>query len=130
MGLSLTVDVRPQLTMLGNAGDAITDGLEKGLQEAAEIGADWVDGQLNSVLRKQTPYYRLQVTARPAGQNWVISDGGVIYGPWLEGVSRRNQSTRFKGYHTFRLIAQLLAREAYVFVERNIDLAVKRAMGR
>jgi hypothetical protein len=32
----------------------------------------------------------------------VVQDGGVIYGPWLEGVGSRNRTTRFKGYFTFR----------------------------
>ena len=27
----------------------------------------------------------------------------VLYGPWLEGTSSRNTSTRFKGYRIFRL---------------------------
>jgi len=31
-----------------------------------------------------------------------VSDGGYLYGPWLEGTSQRNKSTRFKGYGTFR----------------------------
>ena len=35
-----------------------------------------------------------------------IGDGGVIYGPWLEGTSSRNQTTRFKGYASFRRTAQ------------------------
>lgn len=41
----------------------------------------------------------------------IISDGGVIYGPWLEGTSSRNQSTRFKGYSSFRKTAQWLQKE-------------------
>jgi hypothetical protein len=31
-----------------------------------------------------------------------IHDSGVVYGPWLEGTSRRNNTTRFKGYRSFR----------------------------
>jgi hypothetical protein len=27
---------------------------------------------------------------------------GEVWWPWLEGVSERNRTTRFKGYHTFR----------------------------
>jgi hypothetical protein len=27
---------------------------------------------------------------------------GVAWAPWLEGVSKRNKATRFKGYHLFR----------------------------
>lgn len=125
--LSFEVDVRPQLTMLGNAGDAISDGISKGVQEAAEVGADWVDERLNRVLRKQTPYYRLQITTKPDGPNWKITDGGVIYGPWLENGGRRR--TRFRGYNTFRIIRQRLAQQAYVFVERNVMVAVRKVMG-
>lgn len=35
-----------------------------------------------------------------------VTDGGIIYGPWLEGVSSRNKTTRFKGYAQFRRAAQ------------------------
>lgn len=126
MGLSLTVDVRPQLTMLSDLEEVIPEGLDLGLREAAEIGSDWIDERLNQVLRKQTPYYRLQINAKPFGEGWSINDAGVVYGPWLEGVSRRNQTTRFKGYRTFRETRQRLEREAYVFVERHIMDAVKR----
>jgi len=38
----------------------------------------------------------------------MITDGGAVYGPWLEGASSRNQSTRFKGYGTFRKTAQYI----------------------
>jgi hypothetical protein len=33
---------------------------------------------------------------------WKVDDNKCINGPWLEGTSSRNQSTRFKGYGTFR----------------------------
>lgn len=128
-GLSIDVDLTPQLSALSMIGDDIPDGLDKGIQEAAEIGADWIDERLNQVLRRQTPYYRLQVATRSTPPGWTITDGGVVYGPWLEGVSRRNQTTRFRGYRTFRTIAQRMARESVVFVERNIMLALRKAMG-
>ena len=37
-----------------------------------------------------------------------IHDSGVVYGPWLEGTSSRNQTTRFKGYSSFRKVKQWL----------------------
>lgn len=126
MPYDLTVDVRPQLRMLADVEDGIVEGLDKGLQEAAEIGSDWVDERLMSVLRTQTPYYRIQVRADPFGQGWRIHDNGVVYGPWLEGTSRRNARSRFKGYATFRRIRQRVYAEAHVFVERHIMDAVRR----
>jgi len=44
----------------------------------------------------------LQNQARRDGAHWKISDNGVIYGPWLEGVGSRNATTRFKGYANYR----------------------------
>ncbi len=37
---------------------------------------------------------------------------GVAWAPWLEGTSKRNRSTRFKGYHLFRKTAEQLQDEA------------------
>lgn len=42
----------------------------------------------------------------------LVHDTYVAYGPWLEGVGSRNETTRFKGYHTFRIIAAELNTEA------------------
>lgn len=46
------------------------------------------------------------VTTRVESTTAVItgqSSKGEAWWPWLEGTSKRNQSTRFKGYFTFRL---------------------------
>ena len=54
--------------------------------------------------------------ARPSRS---LDDRGVK-GPWLEGVSRRNSSTRFKGYHTFRLITGQLQAKAGSIAQRRL----------
>ena len=41
----------------------------------------------------------------------------VTYGPWLEGTSSRNQTTRFKGYAGFRRAAQQLDSRAEAIAE-------------
>ena len=43
---------------------------------------------------------------------------GVTWGPWLEGTSKRNQSTRFKGYHLFRKTRLELDRQAGPIAEQ------------
>jgi hypothetical protein len=49
---------------------------------------------------------------------------GVVWTPWLEGTSRRNDTTRFKGYHLFRKTRLRLARnwrkDAQAELERYI----------
>jgi hypothetical protein len=37
---------------------------------------------------------------------------GVVWAPWLEGTTRRNESTHFGGYHLFRKTRLQLDREA------------------
>jgi hypothetical protein len=50
----------------------------------------------------------------------LVHDTRVTYGPWLEGVGSRNATTRFKGYHTFRIIATELNTEAADIAEREL----------
>jgi len=37
-----------------------------------------------------------------------IDDSKVVYGPWLEGTGSRNETTRFKGYSSFRRTTQFM----------------------
>lgn len=74
-------------------------------QTIASKGADMVQANLGGVLKHPTGYYESNVSAHGN----VVQDGGVIYGPWLEGVGSRNSPvTRFPGYHTFRRTTQEL----------------------
>jgi hypothetical protein len=54
-----------------------------------------------------------------------IHDSEVVYGPWLEGVSSRNEQTRFKGYAMFRNATQQLERMKGGILEHR----VRQAMG-
>jgi hypothetical protein len=49
------------------------------------------------------------------GSTWQVkgeNTQGEVWWPWLEGESRRNFSTRFKGYHTFRIVKNIYRRKA------------------
>lgn len=61
---------------------------------------------LNRRIKHPTPYYETQLRTTLVADSIVVNDSGVIYGGWLEGTSRRNQATRFKGYHAFRNATQ------------------------
>lgn len=78
---------------------------------------------------------------RPTGHAWsqvevirdpdpMVWDGGIIYGPWLEGVSSRNKTTRFKGYRTFRRMTQELNRRATRIANSLIPPFLQRMGGR
>jgi hypothetical protein len=54
---------------------------------------------------------------------------GVVWSPWLEGTSKRNQSTRFKGYHLFRLTRQQLQERAPQIGQAELDKVMPRIGG-
>jgi len=67
-----------------------------------------VQQYLDQSIKHPTPYYETQIMVQHLGHDDVVHDRGIIYGPWLEGTSRRNQTTRFKGYASFRRARQAL----------------------
>jgi hypothetical protein len=56
----------------------------------------------------------------------VIDDSKVVYGSWLEGVSSRNDKTRFKGYAMFRKAHDKLERMAGEILQHAVERLVKR----
>lgn len=98
-------------------------------EHLAEVGADMVRTELMHVLRRETPYYRTQITTTEMYGRHVITDGGVVYGPWLEGTSERNKTTRFKGYATFRRMAQKLDADSVNIVREQVFRMVRELNG-
>jgi len=112
----------------GRAAKASDDALEDWKRTLATVGASMVRSNLNMVLRRQTPYYRLRVEAQPEHPDWKITDQGVIYGPWLEGTGSRNRTTRFKGYATFRRTTQQINARAVALGQNIVAWYVDRVM--
>jgi len=97
----------------GRAGRAVTAYLDVATKKVAEEGVHIVRQQLQINIKHSTGYVESRVTTdRSNSGNAQVTGGGVIYGPWLEGVSTRNQATRFKGYHSFRKATALLQHRA------------------
>ena len=46
---------------------------------------------------------------------------GVVWTPWLEGTSKRNEGNRFKGYHLFRKTRLALQKRAPEVGQRELD---------
>ena len=70
-------------------------------------------------------HYRRNLQSRVEGLTGIISDGGVIYGSWLEGTSSRNQTTRFKGYASFRKTRDWLDKQTPKVMEEHINRFVR-----
>jgi len=59
-----------------------------------------------------------------------IHDSGVVYGPWLEGTSSRNLSTRFPGYSSFRRTKDYLDKLSPKILNAHIKKATKQMNGK
>ena len=110
----------------GQASAAVTAFLNEATTSVADEGVNMVHAQLGSVLRHPTGYYESRIVTDRATDGSTVTDSGVIYGPWLEGVSSRNQSTRFKGYATFRRITQKLQDKAGPIANETLRRFISR----
>ena len=72
---------------------------------AAQALAD-VQEILDANIKRPTPYYETQINIARDGDDLLVNDRGIVYGPWLEGTSKRNEETSFKGYHAFRVATE------------------------
>ena len=84
--------------------------------------------QMNKSGRATGRYQSELQTSNLAYNDIRISDP-VVYGPWLEGSSNRNRSTRFKGYKLWRKTAQVLLDDAGKIAEKRMPELVKRLGG-
>lgn len=99
--------------------DAVIDAfLDEATREVAQQGYANVMNILNREIQNPTPYYETQVVVDQAVDGFVVHDRGVIYGPWLEGLSSRNAATKFKGYAAFRRATQQLETKVIGLAER------------
>lgn len=121
--VSIEVDVHSHGPVFDGRASAAVRAFERAAeQEIAETGVNLVRSELSRVLRHPTGYYSSRVSA----DGNQVNDGGVIYGPWLEGVGSRNKTTRFKGYFTFRRVGQRLDRQAKHIAGRVLPKYLRR----
>lgn len=99
---------------------------DRGQEEVADAALERVQYFLDRSIKHPTPYYETQIIHQRKGLFDVVHDRGIIYGPWLEGVSFRNTRSRFKGYASFRKATQAVDKIAPDIVERVIARNIGR----
>ncbi len=108
MAAEIDVGIDMDVALLGARGRAAIDRFNEDATEAvsAQLLADWHDN-LNASIRHPTPYYETQLAIHRVSPTMAgVTDRGVVYGPWLEGTSSRNRTTRFRGYSALRRARQ------------------------
>jgi len=103
--------------------------------QIAAIGATWIKIEAHGFDksgRGGTGAAAEGVELISQGRDWVIR-GGVREGsyswPWLEGDSPRNNTTEFKGYHTFRRTRLRMRRQVTPWAQQEIDDFIVRMGG-
>lgn len=129
MGTGGTVTARIRVTgpLADGRADAALDSFRRDLEETlARQGESIVRdkaNRMNKSGRGLTGRAAAHVHARNEGGSWAVvgtSEAGQAWWPWLEGTSKRNYTTRFKGYHTFRLVRGILDKRAQRVAEERL----------
>lgn len=105
MAGKMTVDIN--VVVSGPLADGTAkDILHEWLDESKKKTADYAVRQLKAVgmdkTGRATGHYQAEIRTSLLSYNDVLISDPVVYGPWLEGSSERNRSTRFKGYRLWR----------------------------
>ena len=124
------IDVR--VTSKGPLFDGRAQAQVRAFQDAAEAEIAKrtlavVRTRLAGAMKRPTGHYlsMVQITDTQV-DDLAVTDNGVIYGPWLEGTSSRNRSTRFKGYAAFRRARQEIEGQAAKIGERALPPYLRR----
>lgn len=94
--------------------------------EVADEGTDRVRAE-TQVFKAPTGRWKSGLETRQEGNGRaVVAAPGLVYDRWLEGVSRRNQTTRFKGYRLFQNTLHYLRRRGPELAERAVASHIRR----
>jgi hypothetical protein len=94
-------------------------------QRIAEAGLNDWHAALGSSIRVNTGRYESTLRSSNLDGGRLLGDGGMVYGPWLEGTGSRNETTRFKGYAAARRVTQALDAKASALAEPAVERAVR-----
>jgi hypothetical protein len=97
-----------------------------------DIAAEGVNRLRSFAMNKSgrgTGHYQSEIQTSNLAYNDIRISDPVVYGPWLQGSSSRNQSTRFKGYRLWTKTAQLLQDDAVKIAEKRMPELINRLGG-
>jgi hypothetical protein len=113
----------------GEARAAALEVLDRSKREAADLAVNMLHGYVMNKTGRGTGHYQSEIQVSNLAYNDLLIHDPVVYSPWLEGVSRRNESTRFKGYHLWRRTRQRVRARAQEILQKNLDELIGRMGG-
>lgn len=113
----------------GRALAAAREFAEAAGEEIAAQGVNDVRAELDAVLQNPTGFYESQIQTDRQRDDTVVTDGGVVYGPWLATGRRRGRQTAFGGYDHWRRATQRLDSKAEEIAEQALPPFLRRMNG-
>ena len=118
----------------GQAEAAAQDFKDSLAGEIAAIGRDWIKLDTQRMTKSGSDTGQASEGVKMVGAAGVYAiSGGIHEGkyawPWLEGTSKRNQSTGFGGYHTFRRTRMRMRKQITPFAQARINEYLLRMGG-
>jgi hypothetical protein len=113
----------------GTAHDAVREWIDEAKKETADFAVRQLQAVGMDKTGRATGHYQSEIRTTLLTYNDLLISDPVIYGPWLEGTSKRNDSTRFKGYHLWRKAKQATQKEAPNIAERLLPKYIERMGG-
>lgn len=122
----ITVDVDKSGPIFdGRAAIAVREYIDDAEEELAKVVAGYVrEGTV--AFRQPTGRARSRVRVVKRARGRIVYDGGLVYWPWLEGVSGRNRSTSFKGYQIWEHATDRAQAEAGEIAARRLPRYARR----
>jgi len=108
----------------GQAAAAVTRWLEVTRKSVADDGRDMLAAFPMDKTGRARGGFEARVHRVTRGEIEAIpgpQETGVVWSPWLEGTTRRNATTRFKGYGLFRKTRLKLARDWRATAQAELD---------
>lgn len=113
----------------GTAGDILHEWLNDAKRHIADYAVRQLRATAMDKTGRATGHYQQEIKTDLLGYGDLLIRDPVVYGPWLEGTSQRNRSTRFKGYHLWRNARDVTQREAGRIAEELLPPYLERMGG-
>lgn len=114
----------------GGGPPAVKQFLREAMDDVSAQARSEVMQILDRRIRHPTPYYETQITREKVSDDlFTVHDRDVVYGPWLEGTSERNRTTRFKGYAAFRKGMQAVQAKVPQLTAATLQRCIARLRG-
>lgn len=105
----------------------VHDAVNEAVREVSQFGAEAVKDQLHPGHGVRSGKFRSSISGQVTqSRQGLVFARDAVKGPWLEGTSRRNLTTRFKGYAMWRKGRERTNREALKIADKIIGQLVRK----